>query len=626
MKTKFVTRNVFATTIVFCLFVIIVVFKLNDYYKNEKSQIFKNQMLQQNSNLKSSISAQLGQLKNTLSAYMYQIEESKINWVQLESMSVLAQTHVSKNGEISVKSIFTKSGSKSERWTKDFLQKALNIHKFSKSAIHVGLFQTKSADKYIAVTYLQDGVNPTSETDAITVVAEASYFQKAFDLNRSRKVTHVLLNDSNTVAGHSESEYVATVSSENKINSDRYFLESEGLRSTNLKIISYSPKTAVVSFLNIPVMLLGLILGFACVLVGILFYAFRPIDKTLQEQKETDRQQLYKKALDANLQTAQASKPAKPPALPASNQSAPLTAEDNSVQVQNYSQLLEMMQMPQANPHQNPKVAAPEAVSQNAQENALPADFSFQSAASDIHAPTTLNVLLEDVLFHMQYLFSMSGVKLQQDLKSEQKFVVDPSRFKKLFQNILNNAIEAMQNTKVKQIQIRSFDRDGNAFVEIQDSGCGISPDNLEKVWHPYFSTKEKSKHQGLGLSEVQSIARRNGGDLNIASVPTGGTLVQLVMNGQNVDIEKEESTVATMQPDIDLDQILNLDQDVDTQDLDVKKDQMKAPINLEKEFSTTQFKIDRQLQVVEDPDIQINKSDKPMDQFQVRIRGPQKS
>jgi hypothetical protein len=603
MKTKFVTRNVYATTIILFVFVLLVIFKLNDYYKNEKSQIVKTQMSQQNSNLKSSISAQMSQLKNILSGYMYQIEESKINWVQLESMTVLAQTHISKNGEISVKSIFTKSGSKSERWTKDFLQKALNLKKYSNKPIHAELFQTKSGDKYLAMTYLQDGASLTSSAEAVTVVTEASYFQKMFDLNRSRKVTHVLMTSSNTVAGHSESEYIATVTAESKINPEKYFINSEDLRSANLKIVSYTAKSAVISLINIPFMLLGLILGFACLLVGVLFYAFRPIEKTLQQQKTTQREELYKKSLTENIESSQVLSAAElafsVPTPAVQRASIPVT-------------------LPQAKP-----VGAPvrQTIVQNTQEMALPENFSFDPVVVEHHARLKLSALLSDVLSGLESSFVAQGVQVQQDFKAHMEFEVDPVRFKKLFQNIIKNAVEAIKDTQVKKIQVRTFDRDGKSFVEIQDSGAGVRHEELEKIWQPYFSTKEKTKHQGLGLSESQSIVQRYGGGMSLVNVPSGGAMVQIVMTGSEIENIAGESMTMEPHQDLDLDQILDLDHDADSE---VEK--TKPMIDLKKEFTTTQFKLDPRLDIVEDPQIQISKADKAIDQFKVHIRGPQKS
>lgn len=603
MKTKFVTRNVYATTIILFVFVLLVIFKLNDYYKNEKSQIVKTQMSQQNSNLKSSISTQMSQLKNILSGYMYQIDESKINWVQLESMTVLAQTHISKNGEISVKSIFTKSGSKSERWTKDFLQKALNLKKYSNKPIHAELFQTKSGDKYLAMTYLQDGASLTSSAEAVTVVTEASYFQKMFDLNRSRKVTHVLMTSSNTVAGHSESEYIATVTAESKINPEKYFINSEDLRSANLKIVSYTAKSAVISLINIPFMLLGLILGFAFLLVGILFYAFRPIEKTLQQQKTTQREELYKKSLTENIESS--------PVLSA----AELAVSVPTPVVQRASI---PVTLPQPKPVDPP---VQQTTLKSTQEMALPVNFSFDPVVVENHPRVKLSALLSDVLSDLQSSFVEQGIQVQQDFKAQMEFEVDAMRFKKLFQNIIKNAVEAIKDMQMKKIQVRTFDRDGKSFVEIQDSGAGVKYEELEKIWQPYFSTKEKSKHQGLGLSESQSIVQRYGGGMSLVNVPSGGALVQIVMTGPEIENIAGESMAMEPHQDLDLDQILDLDHDAESE-----LEKTKPAINLEKEFTTTQFKLDPRLDIVEDPQIQISKTDKAIDQFKVHIRGPQKS
>lgn len=610
MKIKFVTRNVLVTTMTLCLFVLLVVYKLNSYYKNEKTKIVVGQISQQNSNLKSAVSTQLNQLKNTLSGYMYQIDEAKMNWVQLDSINVLAQTQLMKNGQLAVKNLFTKSGTRSERWNKDFLQKALNIKKFSNKSIHIELFQTKSGDKYIAMTFLQAAPQAGEIVDAVTVVAEANYFQKAFDLNRSRKVTHILLTSSNTVAGHSEAEYIATETSDHKINKDKYFFENEELRSANLKIISYSTITSVVSFLNIPFVLLGLIMGFACLLLGILLFAFRPIDKTIQAQKDSDRQKLYKSALDENLEATMQT-------------ASSLVLQEKSKQV--LGDLDQSSQRIEKVPSNNVMPAAlqpSQAPAPSVQEVTLPTHFSFQDSMSDIHNLVTLNSILEEIIFHMQHSLSLEGVKLVLDLKAEMKFELDLVRFKKLFQNILKNAIESVKDMEVKTIQIRSYDQGSKSYVEIQDSGSGVTADDLEKIWQPYYSTKEKSMHQGLGLPEAKSIANRFGGELYLSRVPSGGAMVQLVMNGnnmENAENAKVTENVSEASTDLDLDRLLDLDSDSEVE-------AAQPMINLEKEFTTTQFKVDSRVTILEDPVIHFKPTEKAIDQFKVQIRGPQKS
>jgi CheY-like chemotaxis protein len=62
--------------------------------------------------------------------------------------------------------------------------------------------------------------------------------------------------------------------------------------------------------------------------------------------------------------------------------------------------------------------------------------------------------------------------------------------------------------------------------IEVEDHGCGISPENLAKVFDPYFTTKPHGS--GLGLSSVYSIVRKHGGAVEVVSTPGKGSCFTL--------------------------------------------------------------------------------------------------
>ena len=78
---------------------------------------------------------------------------------------------------------------------------------------------------------------------------------------------------------------------------------------------------------------------------------------------------------------------------------------------------------------------------------------------------------------------------------------------------------------------------------------------------------------------------------------------------------------IIKLKQDLDLDQILDLDHDTDS-----TSEKTKPMFDLEKEFTTTQFKVDSRIEIIEDPQINFKPVEKKMDQFKVHIRGPQKS
>lgn len=91
--------------------------------------------------------------------------------------------------------------------------------------------------------------------------------------------------------------------------------------------------------------------------------------------------------------------------------------------------------------------------------------------------------------------------------------------------NLLGNALDAVDGNG--SVQVRSFTRQGLAVVEVEDSGCGMSPEVQRRVFEPFFSTKGESG-TGLGLSVSHGILRRHDAQIVIESQPRKGTLFRL--------------------------------------------------------------------------------------------------
>src|SRR6185295_17684468 len=80
--------------------------------------------------------------------------------------------------------------------------------------------------------------------------------------------------------------------------------------------------------------------------------------------------------------------------------------------------------------------------------------------------------------------------------------------------NLIVNAIEAMEqlNGRGAEVTIRSRSRDAEVEIEVQDVGPGVSPEDVEKLFEPYFTTKPAG--MGLGLSISRSSIEAHGGRL----------------------------------------------------------------------------------------------------------------
>jgi PAS domain S-box-containing protein len=116
--------------------------------------------------------------------------------------------------------------------------------------------------------------------------------------------------------------------------------------------------------------------------------------------------------------------------------------------------------------------------------------------------------------------------------------LADPTQMYQIVMNLCTNAAHAMEadggRLNVSMSQVRLSERDTRLHpglkpgeylkLSIQDTGRGIGPDIMQKIYDPYFTTKEKGKGTGLGLSVVHGIVQSYGGAINAYSEPDRGS------------------------------------------------------------------------------------------------------
>jgi PAS domain S-box-containing protein len=94
--------------------------------------------------------------------------------------------------------------------------------------------------------------------------------------------------------------------------------------------------------------------------------------------------------------------------------------------------------------------------------------------------------------------------------------------------NILSNAIQAIEDQG--SITITTQVKKNQLTLQIKDTGCGIQPENIQKITDPFFTTKEPGKGTGLGLSITQNIILEMRGTLNFTSQKEEGTTVTITL------------------------------------------------------------------------------------------------
>lgn len=113
----------------------------------------------------------------------------------------------------------------------------------------------------------------------------------------------------------------------------------------------------------------------------------------------------------------------------------------------------------------------------------------------------------------------------------------DRQQFRQLFLNLLTNASDAMPQGGTLTVRVfpgRMATGAAAAVIEFADTGTGIAPTDLAKIWEPFFTTKPEGKGTGLGLAICRRIVEEHQGTINIESEPGQGTTVRITLPATN--------------------------------------------------------------------------------------------
>jgi two-component sensor histidine kinase len=126
-----------------------------------------------------------------------------------------------------------------------------------------------------------------------------------------------------------------------------------------------------------------------------------------------------------------------------------------------------------------------------------------------------LNKMVEAVLQSV----ALSRVRLIKELQPIPRIKGDAEEIKQVLINLINNALEAMP--EMGTLTLKTYQADGCVYLKVTDTGKGIPEENLEKIFDPFFSTRQESA--GLGLSIVYRIVQEHGAKIEVRSAPGQG-------------------------------------------------------------------------------------------------------
>jgi signal transduction histidine kinase len=131
--------------------------------------------------------------------------------------------------------------------------------------------------------------------------------------------------------------------------------------------------------------------------------------------------------------------------------------------------------------------------------------------------------MISEIIKNCRYLTDDKSITFKKYFsKTQPKARVDTAQIREVISNIITNSIQAIPNSG--EVKIKTSEDESDVFIEISDSGTGIPKENLDKIFIPFYSSKEYGKGTGLGLSIAKKVIKEHDGDISVKSYIGKGT------------------------------------------------------------------------------------------------------
>jgi two-component system, LuxR family, sensor kinase FixL len=133
---------------------------------------------------------------------------------------------------------------------------------------------------------------------------------------------------------------------------------------------------------------------------------------------------------------------------------------------------------------------------------------------------TKVSELLDDACALFTAKLHAAQIQVLRDYTTEGQVTIYPSELRQVFTNLIANAIDAMSNGGQLRLGLASYG--SGVMVSVADTGHGIPPENLGKIYEPFFTTKGE-RGTGVGLWVIRGILRKLGGSIDVTSSTESG-------------------------------------------------------------------------------------------------------
>jgi len=138
--------------------------------------------------------------------------------------------------------------------------------------------------------------------------------------------------------------------------------------------------------------------------------------------------------------------------------------------------------------------------------------------------PVSISSIVQDVGKSVSGMASQNGVQLDCHIADEECIILgDPIQLTRAVQNVIVNAIQAATD-KHGKVAVNCLEKDLYADIQVRDTGYGIAENEIEKIFDPYFTTKQGKNGTGLGLYITKKVIDDHNGSIDVKSTLGEGT------------------------------------------------------------------------------------------------------
>jgi len=153
--------------------------------------------------------------------------------------------------------------------------------------------------------------------------------------------------------------------------------------------------------------------------------------------------------------------------------------------------------------------------------------------------PVDINQVVEQVLAMVGHQAELQKVAVVKEFGSGlPKVMADFDQLQQVFTNLTLNAIQAMP--RGGKLTVRTKLENSQVRVDVEDTGHGIPKENMDKIFTPFFTTKEKGKGVGLGLAVSHAIIERHKGSIKVQSEVGKGTTFSVYLSVHHEESEQK--------------------------------------------------------------------------------------